>query len=250
MEKATLNPTDDHEIISTFDAAKAQLGSIEIDLRKHLSRLSPGDPESRPDLDALQERLAETAAKIEVGVSTTSQVGSRLEMITSPPNIGAAMGMMIFALGWNAFTTFHATLMIGGMYKAFGAAAFALLLFYAIFFSVGFAMLWGAFLAGAEESIELEGDQLIIKRKLLGFVHHKQHTLDLDTEARIGMAERTQMKSRNSNVPNLAKAIILTDTNGRPINLGFSTTDARRDEHCQKINLYLKAQKAANTSSI
>ncbi|MCB0825925.1 MAG: hypothetical protein KDC26_07025 [Armatimonadetes bacterium] len=249
LDKATLDPTNDHELLSTFDAAKGQLGSIEFDLRKHLSRLSPGDPESRPDLDALQERLAETAAKIEVGVSTTSQMGSRLDLVTSPPNIGAAMGMLIFALGWNGFTTFHATLMIGGMYKAFGVAAFALLLFYAIFFSVGFAMFWGAFLAGAEESIELEGDQLTIKRKLFRFTHRKKHTLDLDTFARIGMAERTQLKNSERG-PNLAKAIILTDDNGRPINLGFSTTDARRDEYCKKINLYIQAQKAARTDSI
>ncbi|MEZ5163488.1 MAG: hypothetical protein R2688_07000 [Fimbriimonadaceae bacterium] len=146
-------------------------------------------------------------------------MGSRLDLVTSPPNIGAAMGMLIFALGWNGFTTFHATLMIGGMYKAFGVAAFALLLFYAIFFSVGFAIFWGAFLAGAEESIELEGDQLTIKRKLLRFTHRKKHTLDLDTFARIGMAERTQLRNSERG-PNLAKAIILTDDNGRPINLG------------------------------
>lgn len=228
---AQLNALDDAELISTFRQARSQLPAIESDLRRRLGKLSPGHPESAADLTDLQSRLAETAAKIELGVDTTSQSISEFNEVTSPSNPAAAIGLFIFGLGWNAFTLFHATLMIGGMWMAFGPGALALLLFYAIFFFAGFAMWASAYVSAAEETVQLVGDQLTINRKLGPISTSKTLTVDPSSPATIG---RANISSNKNSIP--TQAVILTDKSGRPINIALQTTNARRQEICKKIN--------------
>ncbi len=237
---AKLNALEDSELISTYRQARSQLSSIESDLKRKLGKLAPGDPQSAADLDALQERLAENAAKIELGVDTSPSVGEFNE-ITSPSNPAAAIGMFIFGLGWNAFTLFHATIMIGGMWLAFGPGALAMLLFYAIFFFAGFAMWASAYISAAQESVELSGDKLTIFRKLGPISTTKVHKIDLSSKATIGKATINGMSQKNS-IP--TRAVILTDINGRPINIALQTTDSKRKEICAKINSQLEATRS------
>lgn len=239
-QTSELDAIRDGELISTFRSARSQLGQIETDLRIRLGKLSPGDPESHADLTELQDRLAETAAKIEMGVTTAESGSGPYQVVTSPPNYAAGGGMFIFGLGWNAFTLFHATVMIGGMYAAFGPAAFALLLFYAIFFAAGFGMWASAFVSAAEESIVLDRDQLTIHRKLGPISITKTKTIDVTTDAFIGRAQ-TAVKNNNS-VP--VRAVILTDDRGQAVNIAMSTTEGKKKELCREINARLAAVKA------
>lgn len=142
-----------------------QLPTIEADYRKRLARVQPGDPEGRVDLDALRDRLASRAARQEVGLSTETEIPSVLDLETSQPSPGGAFGIGIFAFGWLSFTTFHMVLMIGGMFKAVGWGALALLGFYAIFYLAGIAMASAALQALTRESIHLEGRELLITRR-------------------------------------------------------------------------------------
>lgn len=229
----------DDELIKTFEMAKSQLPSLEMDLRSRLSKLSPGDPESRPDLTRLQDRLAETAAKIEMGVAPTQDFGETLELKTSPANLAAGGAMFVFGTGWNAFTTFHAVLMIGGMSRAFGWGALALLAFYAIFWTVGIGMWVGAFTSAAEETVTFEGNRLTVARTLGPIRRKKTHTIDVATPGRLGTVS-VQTNSRQGSLP--AKAIVLTDVNGRAVNIALATTDAKREGLLKTINGYLASR--------
>lgn len=239
LQSSKLNAVDDHDLLSTFRMARSQISSLENDLRIRLGKLSPGDPDSLADLDQLQDRLAETAAQIEMGVSTDHPVPEVLEITTSPPNFAAAGGMLIFGLGWTSFTLFHAIFMIGGMWKAFGPAALLLLLFYSIFFAVGFGMFAGAFLAGAQERVTMQNNALTVHRKLGPITTRKTHEIDLKAEAYIGRVEN-QVKQGNKTIR--GKGIILTKIDGSPVHLAFQTTDSKRKEILKKIQAYMESQ--------
>lgn len=234
---------DDIELRQTFRRAANQLPSVEQDLRRHLARLSPGDPDGIVDLDSLAERLDEREAKQEIGVPTYDDAPARLTLQTSPGNLGAAAFMGLFGLGWNAFTLFHATLMITAMYRAFGIGAFALLLFYAIFFTVGFGMLWAAYRMACREDIELEGDELTLRRSLGPVRKTKTYTVKTEVPAVVGNASTgwSGQSTRRHAKPN--PVVILTDQSGRPIELGIGATEPLRQETVRKINDYLAAHR-------
>lgn len=229
------------EIVQTFRNAEAQLDSIEADLRKRLARLAPGDPAGLVDLDALQERLSERAARQEMGLPTSTEIPSVLEAKCSPGNIGGAAFMGLFGLGWNSFTAFHATLMIGGMMKAFGVAALALLGFYGIFFAVGFGMLIGAFKMAASEFLRLDGHELTITQKFGPISRTKRYQLDPTTRATIGEAEFGGFRSSNSRAKT-TPALLLVDTQGRQVTIAQTAAATVREQLRDKINAYLEAQ--------
>lgn len=232
-----LDPFADDELIKTFAMAKSQLPTIERDLRAKLGKLKPGDPTGTPDLDALQERLSETAAKIELGVSPLEKYGAELELEPVPPNYAAGTGMLIFGLGWNSFTLFHAFAMIGGTWKAFGPGALALLAFYSIFFLVGFAMLYGAFVAMSEERVAFAGSRVTVTRKLWGMTFTKTSELDVATPAVIGIASDSDTGNKTKK-----PGIVLTTVSGRPLSVGYSATEGRRESMLKRVNGYLAAQ--------
>lgn len=223
------------ELVETFQQAQGQLDSIEADLRKRLARLAPGDPAGLADLDALQDRLAEREARQELGVPTEEELGGRLEMKLSEGSWASAIGLGVFGFAWTSFTTVHCILMVGGMSKAFGLAAFGLLGFYALFFLVGFGMLAAAFLALCKEEIVLEGRTLTVKRRFKGMEWKKTYTLLNGTPARLGAPT---VKSSESN----SMAIIFTDTSGKEISVGSGLAVAIRDRALAKINAYLAVQ--------
>ncbi len=237
-QKIFLSLTDDGELLRTFSMAQDQLHGLENDLRKQLSHQAPGDPESIADLGLLQDRLAERAARVEMGANEV--VPEILELETSPRQIGTGIGIGIFGLGWTAFTTVHCVLMIGGMWKAMGPVALFMLLFYAIFFGVGGLMLAGAFYSFCDESISLDGFELTIRRKLLSFTWESKKTLDPKLRAQIHTQTSTDSDSgRQSHT----KSIQMTDINGKEIKLAMGATEAKRQQIVNQINAYLSVQR-------
>lgn len=228
---------EDAELITTLRSAISQSEVVETQLRQRLSHLEPGAPEGAVNLAALRETLAEVAAKKELAeaTGTTFVEEDRLDLTLSQPNWASAAGMGVFGLGWTAFTLFHATLMIGGMMKAFGPAALFMLLFYSIFFMVGFGMLAGAVNALSEETLEVEGDTLTIRRKLGGWTREKQYQLGPNSRAGTGMA---QMRAKGQ----VATEIILTDRNGREFRFGRYCPEHLKREYVTRINNYVKRQ--------
>lgn len=225
------------DVSSTLDRAVAQLDSIEEGLRKQLGLLSPGDPEGTADLERLNERLTERSARQELGLRPEAEMPAVLEERTSPPNWAAAGAIGLFGFGWTSFTTFHAVLMIGGMLKAFGYGALALLGFYAIFFAVGFSMLAAAVTAASDESIVLDGRTLTVRRKLGRWVREKRHQLGADSKAEIGRTSAVKMGTGQSD--GVTPAIVIPDADGRPISFGSGQTSAQRDALRDRINAYL-----------
>jgi hypothetical protein len=234
----SLPSESDRQLFATIAEAVDQLESIEKPLRKQLAKVAPGDPLGIVDVESLQDRLAERHAKQEIGISDTNLVPAILEIETSPPNVAAALGAGIFGLAWTGFTTFHCIFMIGGMYKSMGILAFAMLLFYSIFFLVGYAMLAAAANSLGTESIELNGRTLTIRKTLRGWVRTKSHQLSPETHATIGKPQSGVQGSTDS-AP--LQAINFTDLKGKGISVGASTTYEYKEKLVKKINEYLAA---------
>lgn len=231
-----LQSSEDQALADTLNKAYGQLDSIESDLRRRLAKIAPGDLRGQVDLSELQEKLAEREARQELGVSTLPEPPAILELVTSPSNPAGAVGVGIFGLGWTAFTVFHSVLMIGGMFKAFGWGALALLLFYSIFYAVGFGMLATAVNLLATESIELQGRTLKIKRVLGGWVREKSIELNEKTRARVGTPS---MGWTNNNKQTPTMAIILTDAAGKEVSIGTGASLELRGRMADQINHYL-----------
>jgi len=232
-----LTQPEDLELSDTLRQATSQLGSIDTDLRKQLSRVAPGDPLGKVDIGDLQERLAERQAQQEVGVTQSDLVPAVLELETSPSNWAAAVGMGGFGLAWTAFTTFHCIMMVGGMVRAFGWVGLALLAFYSLFFFVGFGMLYGALNSICTESIRLEGRTLHIKRKLRNWIRTKTYHLAPDTKASVGSPQGDGAVLEKNSVP--VMAINLTDDRGKGISFGPATTREHKEKMAHQINEYL-----------
>ena len=236
--KSMLVEPDDQELVRTFEMALPQLSQIETDLRARLARVAPGDPEGRPDLDRLQERLHENAARQEMGLHS-DPVPEVLEAITSVPSWGAAIGLLIPAMGVGAFVTVHMLIMIGGMWMAFGPGALALVLFYAIFYAAVVAMFGGAFTAASEETIRLEGNQLTITKRLGGMKLTKSHLVDPDQKVKeVEQAENSNRTRR------FFEVIEMTDPTGRPIHFARGISNAKREELVRQLNAYLAYQRS------
>ncbi|MBX3118622.1 MAG: hypothetical protein KF784_06125 [Fimbriimonadaceae bacterium] len=242
-----LNAADNYEhsrLASTMEHAISQIDSIETDLRKRLARLSPGDPEGIVDLNTLQERLEQRSAKLEMGVPTDLEIPPVLKLKLSPGNIGGALFIGLFGLGWTAFTTFHAVLMIGGMLTAFGWPALFMLLFYSIFFAAGFAMFAAAYNAAANEEIELDGYELTIRKTLFGIKREKKYRLPQDAKAEC-VAKIMEVENegfRQSNSRKTVTAIVMTDDQDRQITFGAAASQRTREKTVEHLNAYLSAQ--------
>jgi hypothetical protein len=228
----------DPELVQTFGQANSQLESIESDFRRQLARLSPGDPDGIADLDQIKDRLAERMARQEIGVQTETAMPSVLEMKVGTGNKAAAIGMGVFGMGWTAFTTIHAILMIGGMFQSFGWLALGLLAFYAIFFLVGFGLLFGAAEAASSERISLDGRKFTVIKSLGPWVRKRDYVLEPNANAIVTEMEMTQVQS--SRAPRNTRIIQLHDENGAPISIGANATPVQRELAAQRINAYLK----------
>ena len=229
----------DPDLVQTFEKANHQLASIEDDYRRNLAKLMPGDPDGIADLDEIKDRLAERLARQEIGLETEAAIPEVLEMKVGAPNRAAAIGIGVFGLGWTAFTTFHAIVMIGGMFSAFGWGALALLAFYSFFFLAGFAMLAAAADAASSEHIVLDGRQLSVIKSLGPWIRKKTYQLPPDATASI--AEMEVARVRTGNAPAKPTTVVqLHDQEGNPIGFGANATDFQRRQVVERVNAYLK----------
>jgi uncharacterized membrane protein len=225
-----LSAAHDVELSDTVVTAVSHLPSLESELR---ARLSGG----QVDLDTLQARLAEREAKQELGLPTGYQNPAVLQLLTSPRNSVAAGGLGVAALGVNAFVLIHATIMIGGMYKAFGPVALFMLLFYAIFFGAGFAMAHAAIDALSDETIELQHRTLTVRKTLGKWIRVKTYELDPETQAVVGSAT---MNISSSNNKKPQRSILLTDAKGKEVSIAVGATEELKVRLAAQINEYLK----------
>jgi hypothetical protein len=231
----------DLTLLQTVRDALGELDGLESELRRRLAALAPGDPEGEVDLEAMRAKLAEAAARREVAsvagplVGTQSAaVGEPLVLQVSDPDWGAALMMGIFSLGWNAFTTFHAFMMIGGMFRALGIGALALLLFYSIFWFVGGTMAWSAIQSAANEKLSLNGWEMTLHRWLGPIRWEKRYTLGPDSKVYLNTPV---VKNRNSQNGDLA----VRDAQGKLIRFGGTRPRPEQPWLRDKINTYLSA---------
>lgn len=228
----------DLELSNTVSNAISQLPSLEADFRTRLAQLRTPGP--RVDLDSIQERLAEREAQQELGLPTSIHNALSLNLQTSPRNVVGAGGIGCFAVAWNSFTLFHATLMIGGMWKAFGPVALALLLFYSLFFAAGFAMIYATIDALSVEEIELTGRSLLIKKTLGKWVRTKMIDLDPESRAVVGIASAAFRTNNNNRVPQ--RAVIMTDAKGKEVSFAQGATEELKQRIARQVNEYLGAR--------
>lgn len=215
-----------------------QLDSVERSLRRKLALLAPGDPEGLVDMDALRDRLAERAAHDELGVDADLTQPLSLTERTSPANYGMAAGLLGFSIAWNSFTAVHAFFMIGGFRQVIGWAAFGLLGFYALFFGAGISMLAAAFNAASEESIELAGRTLAIRKKLGPWVRRKNYKLARNATARIQKVN--SMKFTSGRQASMTPSIVLEDEQGREVSFASGVSTTARNRIMKRINAYLR----------
>ncbi|MCG9896290.1 MAG: hypothetical protein MH204_12525, partial [Fimbriimonadaceae bacterium] len=216
-----ITPTDhpeDSDLVGTFQSAVGQLDSLESEIRRGIAMVSPGDPEGEADLDRLQARLEERAARQELGLTAADLQSGTFEEVVSHPNWAAAGMQIIFSLGWNAFTAVHMTFMIGGMWRAFGPIALALALFYAIFFAAGIGMLWSAWQAASKKTLRLDGREAELTDEVFGKVVRRKFTIAPDSKAELGRP----FVSKSNNNGSTPLQVYLTDTNGKRHFLGDS----------------------------
>ena len=225
-------------LLQTLRDALAELDGIESDLRRRLAALAPGDPEGEVDLEAMRAKLAQAAARREVadmagplGVQSTASL-EPLTLTVSQPSWGNAFFTGLFAAGWLAFTTFHAALMIGGMFRAVGFGALALVLFYGIFWAVGLGMAWSAISSASHEELNLDGREMTIRRRLGPFQWERRHTLGPDSKAYVNSSN-----IRTNGVPNTDLAI--RDANGKQVRFGGGCPRGEQPWLRDKINTYL-----------
>lgn len=224
-----------------LERAVRQLDGVEDELRSRLARTAPGDPEGRVDRDRLEELLSEREARAEIGLPADL---APVELTLSGPNYATAGFMGIFGLGWTAFTTIHAFFMIGALFKAFGWPVLFLLLFYAIFWAVGFGVLSTAIASLATETIRLNGLTLEIVRR--GPLGTRTRVVRLDPATRSRNAVATTWRQSGQPAP---RAIELTDVEGRPVNFGGGATVERREDAMRRIDAHLEAHHPARRLS-
>lgn len=214
--------------------ATQQLDSIEDEYQKRLAVEQPGHALSMANLDALKDKLAENAARMEVGAENLTPFEGHLEIETAKGSLAAAAGVGIFATGWLSFTTLHAVLMISGMARAIGWGALALLAFYAIFYFAGFAMAYGAFIAGSNETVSIDGTRLVWLRKWGPIRMRREYELDATQRAQIGKAQLG-----NSNNKAGTAVVQLVDAAGKTINIGAGSNLQQLQKIQQQLNGYL-----------
>lgn len=228
----------DATLLQTLRDALAELDGIESDLRRRLAALSPGDPEGEVDLESMRAKLAEAAARREVA-SVAGPLGVQssgswqpLTLATSEPAWGAALVTGLFSMGWLAFTTFHATLMIGGMFRAVGFGALALLLFYAMFWAVGLGMAWSAIRSASHEEVTLNGREMTIRRWLGAFRKENRHTLGPESNVYVNIPS-----VRGTGIP--ATELAIRDGQGKQVRFGGGCPAGEQPVLRDKINTYL-----------
>ena len=137
--------------------------------------------------------------------------------------------------------------MIGGMWKAFGPVALALLLFYAIFFAAGFAMIAATVAALSDEEIDLEGRQLTVTTTTLGRKKVKTYPLASDAQAEVTMPMIGNFRTNSSGSSRSASsmAVVVRTADGKQASFGSRLMPGEKQSLAKKVNTYLSAQPPA-----
>ena len=98
-------------------------------------------------------------------------------------------------------------------------------------------MLFGAVVAASTESIELDGHNLTVRRKLGGWRKEKKYQLG-DVLPAIDFSSVSVQ--RNGAPP--TRCIVFTDKDGNAVRVASGVTEGQREEFCHQICAYLKAQ--------
>jgi hypothetical protein len=241
-----LGQLSDQATISTLQQAISQTTSLESDIRRRLALVEPGNKLGKVNLNELQGRLAERAARQEVlGEDSTPLVPDVIDRVTSEPNILGSLFVGLFGLGWTSFTTVHCIFMVGGMVKSFGPAGLLLLLFYSIFFAVGFGMLYATIESLSRHHIRLDGNELTVTKTLGGWVRTKKYVVDTSypPEFRIPPVGSAGFTAEKEGEP-AKRAFVLKSTEGKWIVFGTGMDIREATELLQVLRLYLKQQSA------
>ncbi|MFN3648694.1 MAG: hypothetical protein ACK47B_03855 [Armatimonadota bacterium] len=242
------DPNADERLLDAVRDARTELDGLETGLRQRLGFLSPGDPAGVVDVDRFRDRLAEAAARREVGKVAGSALPHRLELQTARPNWGTAAFMGVFAFGWLSFTTFHAFMMIGGFATAFGWFALALLGFYAIFFFAGFAMAATALRAASREEITLERRTLTVRRRFPLWTTERVYELPKGAQAYVTLSQNSQVGRRHPprhhdyhhSTPTTTEVALLAE-NGTEVRLAAGQPEPEQERLVETLNEYLAA---------
>jgi len=234
--------TVDSAIVDTLDKAVQQIPSVAEELRRRLARHTGQPLATDLDLDALRERLSEREARLELGVPTEEEVPVRLDLPPTDPNYVAAGFTLLFGLGWTSFTTFHAVMMIGGLSQMIGFGALFLLLFYSIFFAVGFGMLYTAYTSMRKEAVSFEGRQMTVTHTIFGRTTTRVYDLGPDAIAEFAVPVMFTQNQSNGNRTN-AQCISITDATGKKRRFMASIDADQLSKQIGRINSYLRAQK-------
>jgi hypothetical protein len=219
---------EDIEIRETVRETLSHLESMHQDCRA--MQCLEQDSVSIPDL---REKMAERSARKEVEEITGVALPNTQNILLAPRSIAGFLGMGAFALFWNGFTLVHATFMIGGMYKAVGPAALFLLLFYALFFGAGFAMIAGALNSLATHTLTLSGNQLCITRDF-GFTK-KERLCSLTRECRVERLA-TPVKQKGSS----GREIAIIASDGKEFRFGGTLSTEQQKDIIAQIKAYLR----------
>lgn len=238
IAKSLLSQPEDAELLNTFQLAAQQLPQMEADLRRQLHLVSPGDPESRPCLTTLQDRLHENAARQQMGLAT-DPIPEVFEAVTNTVNWGKTIGIMLPALGAVAVAAFfHGQNFTVGQVTSKSVALFAATVFIV---AMAFGRPW-AF--SYHEKLTLKGDGLILTKWLGPFWWPVEYKITLDQQVEI-----VEVRDSRSSVWNGGRAIAIQDSIGFPIHVGRELSEGKREELVRQINAYLAYQRSLRTES-
>lgn len=221
----------DADLASTIRQALEQLPAMDTSLRHQLAAVSPGNPESRVDLDVLKDRLAEQAARTEMGLRLDE--GRAWPIISEQK--AAGKGLMVIGTGIGGFITLHAFGMIGGMWHAFGPIALLLLGFYAIFGAAVYSMFKMGLSLMGKTTVELVGDELMVKATG-PLSSEKTYRLNRNSRFEFGVLGDSESTRVNGKRVGAQGNITFRDATGQLVSMPTNLMPVEAEQMCAYLN--------------
>jgi len=214
LQQSILNADLNPSIKTSIGEALRHLPDMITDAEAQLRFLETGAANAEDAAEQLREKLARRAAQSEVNDIIGKNLDQPFQAITRQRNIPAALGTGIFGIAWTSFTTVHAFFMIGGMMQAFGWAALFLLLFYSLFWAVGFGMLATSVASLGTETIDYYDGTLTTTFSVFGYKKRRIIHLDTSFQPRVVKATWGPMVQQSNRRAAPQWCIEVRDTNG------------------------------------
>lgn len=237
--------SSDTLLLETLQQALDELDGIEHDLRRHLAKLAPGDPQGAVDLELLRAKLAGVAARREVASvagplqTQTSLEGKTLTVLGSEPASGQALVVGGMGIVWLAFITYQAF----QTFRTFGTGTLDNTWFtngmWALLWLGGAIMVKSAIQLGSREELTLEGRKLTLRQRIGPFQMVNQHSLELETRAQhVSGAQAHQDPG----------VLAIRESNGKWLNFGRRRPVTEQLWLRDKINAYLETLPSDQTA--